>query len=88
MKATLEIQNLKCGGCANTIYKNVSNLKKVDALNINNEHHTVSFEYEDEADLKAVKTLLNHLGYPVIGDKNAFTTKVKSFVSCAVGSIK
>jgi len=88
MKATLEIQNLKCGGCANTIFKNVSNLETITALEINNENNTVTFQYKNNTVLKEVKVLLNHLGYPVVGNKNGFTTKAKSFVSCAVGRIK
>lgn len=85
MKTILEIQNLKCGGCANTISKKVSIIKDVTALEINNENNTVSFNYENESTINEVKELLNNIGYPVVGDKNALTTKAKSFVSCAIG---
>ncbi|WP_298499647.1 heavy-metal-associated domain-containing protein [uncultured Algibacter sp.] len=85
MKTILEIQNLKCGGCANTISKKVSNIEDVTALEINNENNTVSFNYENESTVNKVKELLNNIGYPVVGDKNALTTKAKSFVSCAIG---
>lgn len=88
MITTLEIQNLKCGGCANTITKKVSNLKDISGLEINNENNTISFGYNNANTLTEVKTLLKDIGYPVIGDKNALTTKAKSFVSCAIGRIK
>ncbi|MGB5418196.1 heavy-metal-associated domain-containing protein [Algibacter sp.] len=85
MKTVLEIQNLKCGGCANTITKKVSSLEDVSELEINNDNNTVSFQYENENTLYEVQDLLNSIGYPVVGDKNALTTKAKSFVSCAIG---
>lgn len=88
MKTILEIQNLKCGGCANTITKKVSNVDDVSELEINNDTNTVSFQYENESTLNEVKELLNSIGYPVVGDKNALTTKAKSFVSCAIGRMK
>ncbi|GAA4944271.1 hypothetical protein GCM10023314_16590 [Algibacter agarivorans] len=88
MKTTIEIQNLKCGGCANTITKKLSNIENISELEINNDDHTVSFNYENENTLLKAKALLHNMGYPVVGDKNALTTKAKSFVSCAIGRIK
>ncbi|WP_298550894.1 heavy-metal-associated domain-containing protein [uncultured Algibacter sp.] len=87
MKTTLEIQNLKCGGCANTINKKISILEDVSELEINNANNSVSFHYENENTLEKVKALLNTIGYPVVGHKNALTTKAKSFVSCAIGRL-
>ena len=85
MKTTLEIQNLKCGGCANTIITRLSALNHITKVSVSNDGFTVSFSYQDETDLMHVKALLAKLGYPVVGEKNALTTKAKSFVSCAVG---
>lgn len=87
MKTSLEIQNLKCGGCANTITKKVSVLEDVSELEINNDNNTVAFQHENEGTINKVQELLNSIGYPVVGDKNAITTKAKSFVSCAIGRI-
>ncbi|TXG35118.1 heavy-metal-associated domain-containing protein [Seonamhaeicola maritimus] len=85
MKTTLEIQNLKCGGCANTIITKLSDLELVDDVVVNNDDNSVTFSYKNEETLNAVKNLLAKLGYPEVGDKNALTTKAKSFVSCAIG---
>ncbi|TYA92156.1 heavy-metal-associated domain-containing protein [Seonamhaeicola marinus] len=85
MNARLEIQNLKCGGCANTITTKLSELAFVSDVMVDNDDNSVSFSYEKEATLNAVKLLLVKLGYPEVGDKNALTTKAKSFVSCAIG---
>ena len=87
MKTTIEIQNLKCGGCANTITKKLTGIKGLSELEVNNDNHTVSFNYESKNTFVKAKELLNDLGSPVTGDKNALTTKAKSFVSCAIGRI-
>ena len=87
MKVTVEIQNLKCGGCANTITTKLSNLEGIKDVFVSNETDTVTFDYETEIHVVEAKKLLNNLGYPVIGEKNALTTKAKSFVSCAIGRI-
>ena len=44
MKTTLEIQNLKCGGCENTIKKRLGNLQFVKNLEINVDDSTVNFD--------------------------------------------
>ncbi|WP_116524381.1 heavy-metal-associated domain-containing protein [Seonamhaeicola aphaedonensis] len=85
MKTTIEIQNLKCGGCANTIITKLSELEFVDNVEVDNNDNTVTFSYEKEVTLNTVKKLLAKLGYPEVGDKNALSTKAKSFVSCAIG---
>lgn len=87
MNTTLEIQNLKCGGCANTITTKLSNIDGIQKVIVNNETNTVSFDYENEDILITTQELLTKLGYPIVGEKNALTTKAKSFVSCAVGRI-
>lgn len=85
MTITLEIQNLKCHGCANTVTTKLSNLEGVKDVLVNNETNSISFDYENETTLEEAKHLLNNIGYPLVGDKNALTTKAKSFVSCAIG---
>jgi len=85
MKVSLEIQNLKCHGCANTVTTKLSNLDGIENVLVNNDTNSVSFEYETDSKLQEAITLLNSLGYPMVGDKNALTTKAKSFVSCAIG---
>lgn len=87
MNAILVIQNLKCHGCANTIITKLSDLEDIRDVVVNNETESVSFTYENEICLLEAKTLLHNLGYPIIGEKNALTTKAKSFVSCAIGKM-
>ncbi len=87
MKTTLEIQNLKCGGCAHTISTKLNDLKQISEVDVDNEKHSVTFSYTTENALLETKALLAKLGYPEVGDKNAITTKAKSFVSCAIGKM-
>ncbi|ULC58804.1 heavy-metal-associated domain-containing protein [Flaviramulus sp. BrNp1-15] len=85
MTTILEIQNLKCNGCANTIINKLNNLDNIHEVSVDNETNTVSFNYSNDEQLELVKKTLVNIGYPVVGDKNAITTKAKSFVSCAIG---
>lgn len=87
MKTILEIQNLKCGGCANTIVNKLSTVKGVDEVSVNVDDSTVELSYENEIHLEDAKKLLKSIGYPTAGDKNALGTKAKSFVSCAIGRV-
>ncbi|SFD31194.1 heavy-metal-associated domain-containing protein [Algibacter pectinivorans] len=88
MEISLEVQNLKCGGCANTIIKKISSIDDVVNAQVNTSSNTVSFNYNQENTIEIVKNTLNEIGYPVVGDKNDFTTKAKSLVSCAIGRIQ
>lgn len=86
MKHKVIIQNLKCGGCGNTITKGVSKLEGVSDVNIDVESSTVEFDCDEEK-TKAVLVKLKELGYPSVDEDNPFLTQTKSFVSCAVGRV-
>lgn len=85
MKSTIIIQNLKCGGCANTITTKISALENINNVTVNLETSTVSFEGVSEDDITSVKNKLAAIGYPVEGEDNSIVSKAKSFVSCATG---
>lgn len=85
MNTTLEIQNLKCGGCANTITTRLSEINDINNLVVNNNENTVSFSYSNDSTLTEATQLLSKLGYPIVGEANPLGKKAKSFVSCAVG---
>ena len=87
MKTTIIIQNLKCGGCANTITTKLSGIEGISDVTVNVETSTVSFNYKNENDLLAVKSKLSAIGYPEEGEKNSVVSKAKSFVSCATGKM-
>lgn len=86
MNQEIYIENLKCGGCAATIVKGISEIESVEKVNVNVENSLVTFTANEDAVL-LVKEKLSQLGYPEVGDKNTVLHKAKSFVSCAVGRV-
>ena len=87
METTLYIQNLKCGGCANTITKGISSMESIDNVLVNVEESTVTFSYSTEEQLEEVKNKLKSMGYPEDGEANTLGAKAKSYVSCAIGKM-
>ncbi len=87
MKTSILVQNLKCGGCANTITTKLSEIKNISDINIDVEESKVSFSYTNETDAFAVKEKLKTIGYPSIDEGNSLVSKAKSFVSCATGKL-
>jgi copper chaperone len=85
MTTTLEIQNLKCGGCAHAIISKLNNLEGIQNVSVDTNSNTVSFQNELASEVESATKLLSKLGYPVNGDVNSIGKKAKSFVSCAVG---
>ncbi len=83
---TIQIENLKCGGCASTIKKGLNALESVEQIEVNVEESSVSIT-TDAINLKEVREKLSKMGYPEVGDKNTIAHKAKSFVSCAVGRL-
>ena len=87
METTIYIQNLKCGGCANSVTKNLISINGIENVSVNVEESAVTFNYNTEEQLELVKSTLHKLGYPEDGEANSLTAKAKSYVSCAVGKM-
>lgn len=86
MTTNIQIENLKCGGCAATIKKGISSINGVNDVAVDVENSIVTIDSEN-ANLVEIKEKLSKLGYPEVGDKNTVLHKAKSFVSCAVGKM-
>ncbi len=84
---TLEILNLKCGGCANSIKKGILTIEGVDEVSVDLETSKVTVNTVDEQLILKVKEKLSSMGYPEVGDANTVLHKAKSFVSCATGKM-
>jgi len=90
METTILIDNLKCGGCANTIKKNVQAFEHVTNVVVEPENEKVTISYTQEIDIAGIKNKLHSLGYP---EKNTtegidkLTSNIKSYVSCAIGRL-
>lgn len=85
MNTTIEILNLKCHGCANTVKKGLLNIEGINEVDVDLENSKVNVSTIDEQIIEEVKAKLSKMGYPELGDANTLVHKAKSFVSCASG---
>lgn len=93
MQITIEVENIRCGGCANSITQKLMEDERVDNISIDIENQTVSFD-TDDADTNAVREAASQhllsLGYPEKGSVEGLDSlkgKAKSVVSCAIGKM-
>jgi copper chaperone len=89
MEHIIDVENIKCGGCANTIENKLKKLDSVTQVNVDVEQGQVTIEADDDSLTQLVETLLAS-GYPEKGTAEGFKAakaKAKSFVSCAIGKM-
>ena len=84
---TIEIVNLKCTGCVNTVKKGILSIDGIQDVTIDLAASKITIPTDDNALLETVKAKLSMMGYPEIGDANTLLHKAKSFVSCATGKM-
>jgi copper chaperone len=87
MEYAITVENIKCGGCANSVRKGLLMNKKIRKVDINIETGGIRMEAESGLDLDSIRTDLKKLGYPEKGAGNDIVTRTKSFISCAIGRI-
>ncbi len=87
MTVEIEVENIKCGGCANSIRKGLLEDARITAVEVDIENGRIVFEGDEAARDDAVNKLLK-MGYPEKGSVEgikAAAAKAKSFASCAIG---
>lgn len=88
MKKTLEVHNVKCGGCANTLITALEESFGEVSVDLEVMPRKITLDIEDNK-MEELKLKLRALGYPLTTDElsgiDKVTTTAKSFVSCAVG---
>ena len=82
MELQIQVENIKCGGCMNSIKKALLQLPAVEDVAIELETEIITVHGAVDRALLVEK--LNALGYPERGH-NTTMKKAKSFVSCAMG---
>lgn len=90
MNYEITVENIKCGGCANTIKTRVEQTDSVNSVEVDVEAGIVRID-GDAGTREAVVTRLAQLGYPEAGSVEglkAATAKAKSFVSCTIGRVE
>jgi len=85
MKIQIEVQNLKCSGCGNTISNALNQIGGVSKVEVNVESSIVDLEVVSSEVINEVKTKLASIGYPDSNSENSLGKKAKSIVSCAIG---
>lgn len=82
MEQQFEVENIKCGGCMNSIKTALLKLDGVTDVIIDKEIDTVTVT--GAMNREDVVNKLNELGYPEKGN-NTLIRKAKSYVNCAIG---
>jgi len=83
----IEVENLKCGGCAQTITSRLLEIDGVTNVSVDNDAETVSYDGTENTQPTVLETL-RKLGYPEKGSVSGLEAGVataKSYVSCAIG---
>jgi copper chaperone len=84
MTHKIEVENIKCGGCMNSIKTALLKIENVTEVTIDKESDTITIN--SNTDRVVFVNILSSLGYPEKGH-NSLLHKGKSFVSCAVGNL-
>ena len=88
MIKTLEVYNVKCGGCANTLTSSLKEGFGEVTVNLEVEPRQITLDINEDK-IEELKIKLRTLGYPLTTDKlsgfDKAATTAKSFVSCAIG---
>lgn len=82
----IEVANLKCNGCSNTIKNKLTTLKGVHQVSVNLNDETVIVDYDHRIELATITKKLLQMGYPELAAENGMVQKIKSFASCIAGS--
>ena len=89
MAYTVNVENIKCGGCANSIRTKLIDGRLARAVEVDIADGAVHIEGDPASREIAIETLAK-IGYPEKGSvegMKAAAAKAKSVVSCAVGRI-
>ncbi|PHS23760.1 MAG: heavy metal transporter [Methylophaga sp.] len=90
MKISIDVENIRCDGCANTITKKIMALEGVESVDIAIEDQIVTIEAKDDTGYQSYVKALLAMGYPEKGSVEgiaALKSKAKSVVSCAIGKV-
>jgi copper chaperone len=80
---TFQVENLKCSGCANAIFKQIGQMSGVEEVAVDKDASKVEVSGV-EGIREAIKSRLADLGYPEAGTGNLLHTGI-SYMSCAIG---
>jgi copper chaperone len=88
MQISIQVENIKCGGCANSITGKLKEDQRIQEVVVDIENGIVTLETDNEEVRPDAIAHLLKMGYPETGSVEglkAVKAKASSFVSCAVG---
>jgi copper chaperone len=83
----ITIANLSCGGCVNTITKNLAAISGVEKVEVDLATNIVAVAHTDAVSVEELIEKLTSLGYPEATAKNGLITHLKSITSCMTGKL-
>ncbi|HYX63525.1 MAG TPA: heavy-metal-associated domain-containing protein [Burkholderiales bacterium] len=89
MELRLDVENVKCRGCARSIEKALTADSRITRVTVTPEHDLVLIEASEDVRAEAAAALAR-IGYPEKGSvegMKAAAAAAKSFVSCAIGRL-
>ncbi|MGM0622507.1 MAG: heavy-metal-associated domain-containing protein [Campylobacterota bacterium] len=91
MQYSIEVDNIKCGGCATTVKNELGKLFEEVEIDLEKMPRVVTVKLEEDQ-IPLLRQKLKTMGYPACdenleGLQNA-TAKAKSFISCATGKFE
>ena len=90
MEYKIEVENIRCGGCASTISKKLLENDDIKSVDIQIDDQIVVIDVDNESVKEVAIDVLAGLGYPLKGSVEgvaALKGKAKSVVSCAIGKM-
>jgi copper chaperone len=85
MTHTFFVENIKCGGCMNTIRKSLESTAGIQTATPDNQTGVVDVTFDaEQIDTDQIAAKLAELGYPPSGE-NTLGRQAKSYVSCMIG---
>lgn len=86
MTTTLNVNNIKCGGCTSSIISKLSKVEGISEVHVDPDTGEVKFNTTTKNSTEKARTSLAQMGYTE-DDPNMLQT-AKSYVSCMVGKMK
>lgn len=87
MTAEIRVENIKCGGCINSIKTALLRNENIQDVSVDKETETIRISSNSSLfDREQIVQRLAKMGYPEIGNNNLLK-KAKSYVSCAIGRV-
>ena len=83
----LELENLDCEGCANSIRRALLRQPGILSVHIDVKAGRVDLSCEDDFDRSHLVGILDVLGYPLLG-RNSMICMARAKLSCELGKIR